>query len=83
MAFRVEEFAAAINQSNLLLEKGKLVIINNRGIREEYTSESEIVGKGTVGFYSDRIIWTENGKEVSKNISVIKSANGIPTNQYK
>lgn len=76
----IRGFAQAVNESRLAMEEGKIVIITRIGDREEYNLESEITGY--LGFFTS-LEWKSDGKKVSKNISDIKSVNGISKDKFK
>lgn len=77
----IKAFGEAINSSRLVIEEGRIVIITRNGKREEFTIDSEIIGKD--GFLGKTIDWKINGKKMFKDITQIKTVNGISKDKFK
>lgn len=80
MAFKLKEYVEAINQSRLASEEGKLVIITNKGNRENYQLDTEIKA---FSYGAPFLEFKENGKRVRLKCLDFKSANGILVEKYR
>lgn len=81
MAFDIKGFGAAVNESRLAVEEGRLVLVLRDGSREEHNISSEIIGVG--GFLAQTLEWKSDGKKQFKNVYYIKSANGIQKSKFE
>lgn len=77
----IKAFGKAINESRLVIEEGRIVIITRNGKREEYTLDNEVIGND--GFFGKTIDWKTNGKKMFKDITQIKSVNGISKEKFE
>ncbi|ALS38491.1 hypothetical protein ABID30_002198 [Enterococcus rotai] len=77
----IKGFAQAINESKLVIEEGRIVIINRFGEREEYNLDTEITYND--GFLAKTLEFKSEGRQVKKDIYHIKSVNGILKDKFK
>lgn len=76
----IKAFGEAINNSRLAIEEARIVIITRNGKREEYTLDSEVIGND--GFFGKTIDWKTSGKKIFKDITQIKTVNGISKDKF-
>ncbi|PZL73029.1 hypothetical protein CI088_09145 [Enterococcus plantarum] len=81
MAFDIRGFANALNESKLVVDEGRVVIITRLGEREEYNLDSEVIGND--GFLAKTLEFKSEGRQVKKDIYHIKSVNGIVKDKFK
>lgn len=76
----IKGFVAAVNESRLAVEEGRIVIITKNGDREEHSMDSEVIGNK--GLFGTSIDWKTDGKKMFKQFSLIKSVNGISVSKF-
>lgn len=82
MSYNNREFVNAINDTDLLLSEGKVVVFKKNGSVIRGVADGAVeLNNHTL--FSDDISYVENGSKKSVDLSDIKSVNGVKHDDFK